>query len=243
MIVMVLMAVVVMVLMIMGVVMGCPELRHQFIHKRLLSLDHLQNLIPGNLIPGSCDNGCSRIQLPDLLYTQLQLLRFCILGTAQYYSSGILNLIVKKLAKGFHLLGGFHCIDNRHQRVQLHAVVFFLHLFHRSYHIGKLPDAGGFNENPVRMIHFNHFPETSVKISYQGTADTAGIQFPDLYAGILQKSSVNTNFPIFIFHQNNLLILKHFFQHFLDQCGFTCPQKSGNNINFDHFQFLLSIIK
>ena len=75
--------IVVMVLMFMFLLILRMTCLCKHLHlKVILSFHNLKNLLAADRVPIGCNDCCIRIQLLDLLYTELQLLRCCILAAA-----------------------------------------------------------------------------------------------------------------------------------------------------------------
>ena len=84
--------------------------------------------------------------------------------------------------------------------------------------------------------------EACVGVDLMPTEERESISLCDLYAGIFEESSIDTDLAKFIFDQNNLLAWKYFLQHLLDQCGLAGSKETGNNLNLCHVLFLLSLL-
>ena len=77
------MVVMVMMLVLMLCLILCVTCLCKHLHlKVVLSLDNLKDLLTTDRLPIGCDDRCLRVQLLDLLYTELKLLRCSILAAA-----------------------------------------------------------------------------------------------------------------------------------------------------------------
>ena len=231
------MIVVVMVMMVMVMLL--------VIHRRIIFeilhdifyicgvLHRLQDLYPGNIIPCGGYHSCFRIMLPDTACSIHQLLFRYILGTAEYYGSCSFDLIQEELSEVLHIDLCLGHIDNGSCRIQL-KIHMFCGLLDRLYHIGKLSDSRGFDDDPVRVILIYDLLQSLTEISHQRAADAAGIQFIYLDACFLHESTVHTDLTEFILDQDQLLSGKCFLDQFFDKCCFSGSQESGNDVYLSH---------
>ena len=183
-------------------------------------LHRFQDLLSGYIIPCGGDDPCFTVMLADLCYRFRQLLIGYILRSAEHHGSCGLDLIQEEFTKVLHVnlrLGHIHhscsCIQ-----LQIHG---FRRLLDRLYHIGKLSDARRLDDDAVRMVLLHYLLQSFAEVTYQRTADAAGIQFIYNDAGILQKPSVNTDLTEFILDQNHLLTGKNLLQKLFDQRCFS----------------------
>ena len=218
-------------LVVMLLMMGMLQLLH-CLFQGILPCHGLQNLLAGQLGPGSGHQGGMGIVLADQLHGSIQLrLRHCI-GAGKDDGFGGFNLIIVELAKVFHIYLNLADIRNRHGAAQHH--IFVGHLFHRRDHIAELAHAGGLDHDPVGVILLDHLIQRLAEIAHQAAANAAGVHFRNVNAGILQETAVNTDLTKLIFDQYQLLTAICFLNHFLDQRGLTGAKKSGININCCH---------
>ena len=232
-----------MVVMMMSVFMDMAALRaHFFLHHLLFQgygmFHYLQKLLSVQIPNGSCDNGGSAVDPPEKLHGGRGFVFVHNIRPAHDDRSGVLYLIIEKLAEVSHIhfafLGVYHrCVAVQHQScILLNALYCF-------DHIGELAHAGWLDQDPVRMIGGDNFLQGSAEISYQRAADTAGIHLPDLDPRFLQETAVDADLSEFVFNKDHLFILEGFFQKFFDQSCFSGSKKSGYNINFCHYLFPL----
>ena len=199
---------------------------------------YLQKLLSVQIPNGSCDNGGSAVDPPEKLHGGRGFVFVHNIRPAHDDRSGVLYLIIEKLAEISHIhfafLGVYHrCVAVQHQScILLNALYCF-------DHIGELAHAGWLDQDPVRMIGGDNFLQGSAEISYQRAADTAGIHLPDLDPRFLQETAVDADLSEFVFNKDHLFILEGFFQKFFDQSCFSGSKKSGYNINFCHYLFPL----
>ncbi len=118
------------------------------------------------------------------------------------YRRGAFDLIVKKLAEVLHIHLAFIDIDNGGIAAELRTACPCV--FNRSYNVGKLSYSGGLDKDPVRVEFIEHLYKCRGKIAHERAADAAGIHFGDLYAGILQKSAVDTDLAELVLDEDEL---------------------------------------
>ena len=182
--------------------------------------------------PGSGDDGSLCIVLSQQLHGSIQLLLRDGIGTGQDDGGSRLDLVVVELtevlAVDLHLTG----VNHSYGVTQGHFLVG--HLVHSTDDIGQLANAGGLNQNPVRMVLVNHLLQSLAEVAHQGAADAAGVHLGDVDAGILQETAVNADLAEFVLNQNQLLTGIGLFDHFLNEGGLACTQEATVNINFGH---------
>ena len=146
--------------------------------------------------------------LSNELYALFHLILRSLLCPAQNDSARALNLVIIEFAKVLHVHLALGDIGNRYTAAQLH----FRHLIRDSvyclHNIGQLAYSGRLDQNPIRRILAQNFLQRLGKISYQRTADTAGIHLCNLNPRLLQKSSVDSDLAEFIFNQYDLFSLQ-----------------------------------
>ena len=197
---------------------------------RILPLHGLQQLCAGKILPGSRYHRCIGIVLPQQRNGCIQLCLGNHIRTGKDDRFGGFDLIVIELAEILHIhldLAGINHSDGTAQR---NCIIG--HLFHSCDHIGKLANAGGLDDDPIRSILIDHLGQSLAKITHQGAANTAGIHLGNVNAGILQKSAVNANLTKFVFDQHQFFPLISLRDHFFDQCCLAGAQKAGINIDF-----------
>ena len=127
-----------------------------------------------------CSNDISiLIEAADQLNGFLNFLLICHIGAAQNNSTRISNLIREKFSEISQVHFAFFHIRHCGITVEL-DLTFIFHVLHSLDHIGQLSYTGGFNNDAVRMVFLHHLHQRCTKITYQGTADAAGIHLADL---------------------------------------------------------------
>ena len=152
---------------------------------------------------------------PEHGYRGIQLVLRDHICTGQQDRGSSFYLIVVELTEvlhiDLHLAGIYHGC----RKAQLHRIPG--NLFHRGNHVGKLAHAGRLNNDSVRCVFLNHLGQRPAKVSHQAAANTTGVHFGNVDAGLLHKAPVNANLAELIFDQHQLLSRISFRDHFLDQ--------------------------
>ena len=111
-------------------------------------------------------------------------------------------------------------------------------LVHQIHHgaadVGELAHAGGLDDDAVGMIGVHQLVQCGLKVAHQRAADAAGIQFGNLDAGIAHEAAVHADLAVFVFQQNDLLVIERAAEQFFDQRGFARAQEAGYNVDFGH---------
>ena len=92
------------------------------------------------------------------------------------------HLIVKELAEILHIHLAFHGVHHRGGAIKGEGLVNALY---GPDHIAQLAYAAGLDQDTVRMELLQYLGKGLGKIPHQGAADTTGVHFRDLDAGVL----------------------------------------------------------
>ena len=101
----------------------------------------------------------------------------------KHHTRSVAYLIDKKLAEIFHIHFALICVHYSAESIQ--NAVFHVRTLHRAYHVAQFPHARRLDNNPIGSILFFHLLQRLREIAHQRTADTPGIHFGDIHAGIL----------------------------------------------------------
>ena len=186
----------------------------QFRCQRSLSLHSLDQLLAGQVIPGSGNHSCLGIMLPQQCNGSIQLGLGNSIGTGKDDGVSGLHLVIVEFAEVLHVKLDLAGISHCNSVSQLHIMAG--DLLHGADHIGQLAHAGGFNDDPVGMVLGDDLLQRLAEITHQTAANTAGIHLGDVDAGFLQETAVNTDLTEFVFNQHQFLALIAFRDHFLD---------------------------
>ena len=195
-----------------------------------LSFHGRDQLFTSQLIPGRCDDGCLLVVLAQHCHSSIQFGLRHRIGAGQNDGRCGFNLIVVELAEVLHIDFHLTAVHNSHSIAQSDLISH--NLLHSTNDIGQFAHTGGFNDNAVRIVLLNNLSQSLAEIAHQRAADTAGVHFSDIDAGILQETAIDADLAEFIFDENQLLSLIGLLNHFLDKGGLTCTQKTGIDINF-----------
>ena len=238
--VLVLLVVIVIVVVMMAaavvIVVLVPQALHfhfrQLRSQGRLALHGRHQLLAGELIPGSRDDGSHLIVLAQHGNGGVQLELGDGIGAGQNDGGGGLDLVVIELAEVLHIHLDLAGVHHGHSVAQGHIVAG--DLVHRADHVGQLAHTGGLDDDPVGGILRDHLFQRPAEIAHQGAADAAGVHLGNVDARVLQKAAVNADLAKLILNQHQLLTLVALRNHLLDQRGLARAQEAGININFGH---------
>ena len=202
--------------------------------QRILLLHGLHKLLTGELLPWGGDDHSRGVLFPEHGHSGLKLILFHIRRSGEDNGSRIFNLVVIKFAKVLHVdlaLGG---VCHGYHAADLHILGFGT--LYGLRHIAELANAGGLDENTVRMVFLHDLFQGLAKVTYQRAADAAGVHLRDLNAGLLQKAAIDTDLAELIFDEHDFLTGIDFLNQLFDERGLTSTQKTGENIYFCHNQ-------
>ena len=184
--------------------MLCPHFGKQLVSQGDL-LHRGEDGFAVQLVPGRCENGGAGVLLPQQCNGGLQFLLTELLSPGEDNRPGRLNLIIIELAKVLHIDLDLCGVRHSDKAVQLHIRNLGGGILHRHNHIAELANAGGLNQNPVRLKLGLNILEGLVEVPHQRTADASGGHLADLHAGLLQKAAVNADLTELIFDEHQLL--------------------------------------
>ena len=194
-------------------------------------------LLAGQLAPGGGDDGSLVVVLPEHGHGSIQLGLGNGIGTGQDDGGGGFDLVVVELAEVLHIDLHLTGIHNGHGVANGNFLVG--DLVDSTDHIRQLANAGGLDDDPVRMILVDHPGQGLAEVAHQRAADAAGVHLGDVDAGILQKAAVNADLAELVLDQHQLLPLVAFSDHLFDQGRLARAEEAGENINFCHKKHLL----
>ena len=194
-----------------------------------------------HLIPGGGQNGSVGVLFTQHGNRVLQLGLGQLLGAGQNDGSGVLHLIVVKLAEVLHVHLHLGAVHHGGVAVQLHFGHLSGGLFHGGDDVGQLAHAGGLDQDAVGVILLLHVFQGLMEVAHQTAADAAGGHLGDLHAGLLQETAVNGDLAEFVFDQHQLLAGEGLGKELFDQSSFAGAQKAGDNIDFRHGKHLQMI--
>ena len=191
-----------------------------------------QQLLPVQFVPRGRHDGRSRVLFPQQRNTGIQLVLLHPAGAAQNNGTGVLHLVVEKLAEILHIHLGLGGVHHGGKAVQHH--IRHLQILHRTDNVAQLSDAGRLDKDPVRVIGVHHLPQRLAEIPNQTAADAAAVHFGNVDPGLLQKAAVNADLTKLIFNEHQLLAGISLGNQLLDKGRFAGAQKAGENIDFSH---------
>ena len=197
-----------------------------------LAFHGMQQLLTGQIAPGSGDDGGSGIVLSQQLHSGVQLLLGDRIGTGQDDGGGSFDLVVVELTEVLHVDLHLTGIADSHGVAQGHILIG--DLFHSADHIGQLAHAGGLDDDPVRIVFGDHLLQSLAEVTHKRAADAAGVHLGDVDARLLEEAAVDTDLAELILNQDQFLARVGFLNHLFDEGGLTGTQEAGININFRH---------
>ena len=167
MVMVVMLVVMMMVMMVMMVVLQFL----QFLLQTVLAFHGLQQLLPGQFVPG-CNHQCSFcIVLPQQGNGRIQLGLGNVSGTGKDNGGSSFDLVVVELAKVLHIDLNLTCIG--HSDLITEDNIVARNLLHRGYHIAELTHTGRLDDDTVGVILLDDLGQRLAEIAHQRAADAA----------------------------------------------------------------------
>ena len=208
---------------------------------RLAGFDDFQQRVSGQVIPRRRHDADARMLLLDQRAALLDAFSGEQLRAAENDGRARLDLIQEEFAEVLHIHAALAGIDNRRTAGHNQISVTLLRMLDRNKDLAELADTGRLNQQAVRMVLLNQLIDCLLEVADQRAADAAGIQFVHNNAGILHKASINADFAVLVFQQDDLFLADAAGQQLLDERGLACTEKAGNNIHLYHSCYLLFI--
>ena len=149
MIVMMVMVVIMLMVMVMSLFHLILQIQHVVFHD-------FQYLFPSKLCRRCGHDMSLIIQSAQGLHRFIHLILRRNVRSAENDGAGILYLILIEFSEISQIHLAFIHISHCDMTVQK-QVAFFLYPFHSLHHIGKHTDAGGLDDDTIRMVGVNHF--------------------------------------------------------------------------------------
>ena len=235
--VMVMVVVMMLVLVLIVVVMVLlVDLVH--VDQRLGRLDGLEDHVGGQLVPRRGDDARGGILLTQHCDVRVDLVLAGHLRAAEDNRLGAAHLIAEELAEILHIHFAFARVHDGHAAGE-HQLVLLFGLRHDMTDVAKLAHAGRLDDQPVGMILLDQLVDRLGEIAHQRAADAAGVHLGHGNAAVLHEAAVNADLAVFVFKQNDLLVLHRAAKQLFNQRRLTGAQKTGNNVDLDHNKDLL----
>ena len=199
----------------------------------LVGLHGFEDLRAGDLVPGGGDDDGVAVVRAQLFHRGGHLLLAHILGAGEDDGVGVLDLVVEELAEVFHVHFALGGVGHGDEAVEGHGR-FLRRALHGADHVAQLAHARRLDDDPVGVELLDHVVQGTAEIAHQGAANTSGVHFGDIDAGLLEKAAVDADLAEFVFDQHHLLALIGFLEQFFDQRGFSGTQEAGDNVYFRH---------
>ena len=224
----------VLVLVLVGVLLvGLGSHSDQLSLEVVLGGHGLQDLLAGQGVPGSGDDGGGGVLLTQHGYSGGDLFLGGVLGAAQDDAACVADLVVVELTEVLHIHLDLVDVGHGNEAAQLN-IQMLGHALDSAGHVGQLADAGGLDNDAVGVVLLHHLLQSGAEIAHQRAADAAGVQLIDLDAGLLQKAAVDADLAELVLDEHDLLACKGLFDELLDKGGLTGAKEAGENINFGH---------
>ena len=193
----------------------------------------LQDLLAGQGVPGSGDDGGGGVLLTQHGHSGGDLFLGGVLGAAQDDAACVADLVVVELTEVLHIHLDLVDVGHSNEAAQLN-IQMLGHALDSAGHVGQLADAGGLDNDAVGVVLLYHLLQSGAEIAHQRAADAAGVQLIDLDAGLLQKAAVDANLAELVLDEHDLLACKGLFDELLDKGGLTGAKEAGENIDLGH---------
>ena len=192
----------------------------------LALLNHFQHEIRIHVIPRRRNDPGVRMHFGNQETALFHPVRRQQLRPAENHGGRALHLIQEELPEVFHIHPAFARVHNRGAAADFNIRVPFLRLLHGGKDLAQLSDAGRLHQNPIRMIGVNQLIDRRLKISRQGAADAARVQFRHSDSRILHKTAVNADFTVLILQQHHFFPAQAAGQQLPDQRRLSRTQKT-----------------
>ena len=193
----------------------------------------LQDLLAGQGVPGSGDDGGGGVLLTQHGHSGGDLFLGGVLGAAQDDAACVADLVVVELTEVLHIHLDLVDVGHGNEAAQLN-IQMLGHALDSAGHVGQLADAGGLDNDAVGVVLLHHLLQSGAEIAHQRAADAAGVQLIDLDAGLLQKAAVDADLAELVLDEHDLLACKGLFDELLDKGGLTGAKEAGENIDLGH---------
>ena len=193
----------------------------------------LQDLLAGQGVPGSGDDGSGGVLLAQHGHSGGDLFLGGVLGAAQDDAACVADLVVVELTEVLHIHLDLVDVGHGDEAAQLN-IQMLGHALDSAGHVGQLADAGGLDDDAVGVVLLHHLLQSGAEIAHQRAADAAGVQLIDLDAGLLQKAAVDADLAELVLDEHDLLACKGLFDELLDKGGLTGAKEAGENIDLGH---------
>ena len=223
---------VVMVMMLMVSMATVMLQLSQLLCNGILTFHSSQQLGSRQFCPRGRDQRRMVITLPQQGHRCVQFRLRDGIGAGQDDGRSGFDLVIVELTKVLHI--DLYLAGIRHRNGITQGYIVTGDLLYRLLYVGQLTHAGWLNNDTVGMVLFYDLFQCLAEIAHQAAADTAGVHFRDVDAGILQETAIDADLAEFILNQHQLLILIGFLNHFLDQGRLASSQEAGVNVDFRH---------
>ena len=206
----------------------------QLVGESIGTLYGLEDLGAGKIVPGGGYDKGFGVALAEKLHGSGELCLAQALGAAEHDGTGVLHLVIIKLAEIFHIHFAFACIANCGGGGYAEA----LNAGNGLDYIAELANTGGLYEYAVGGVFLHDLLQRGGEVAHKGAADAAGVQLVHLNTGFLHKASVNAYLAELVFDEDDFLSRIGFGNELFYKGGFSGAEETGKNINFCHIETL-----
>lgn len=203
--------------------------------QRVDTLHNVNYLLAVKLRPRSGDDSSIGVELAEHSGCGDDLAVGGGVGAAENDNVGIVNLIVEKFAE----VADIHAAAAGINDSDLCADLAAGHARNGLCNVGELTYARRLDEDAVGIVLVDDLLQSRGEVADEGAADAAGIHLGYLNAGISQEAAVNGDLAELVFDKDELLALVALRDELADERGFSCSEKSGENVYFSQGYYLL----
>ena len=221
------------IVIVMMVMVVC--LLHQLVKdrgKRIGTRGSRKDLLTGKLIPRRSNNHSIGIVLAQERNTRGNGRLAHISGTRKHDGASVLNLVIEKLTKVFHIHTALLGVNHNRGTAKLGALK--REPLHRTDHIAELTNTRGLDQDTVGCILGHNLLECLVEVTDKTAADATGIHLINGNTGLSEKAPVNTDLTKLVFNQHKLFARIGLGNQFFDQRSLSRTEKARKNINPCH---------
>ncbi len=224
----VLIMIVMMMLMLMMLVCLMCEMR-KLVRKRGFLLHGGEDLRTSKCVPIGRNKNSIGIMLAEKLDACGNFVFRHSRRMAEDNASGMLHLIVEKLAEILHVHTALFRVYNGDRGIQLHFVRS--DRLNRTDDVAQLANTRRLDQNALGRVFFNDLRKRTAEIADKAATDTTGVHLGRLDARLSKKCAVHADLAKFVLDQNDLFFIICLGDQLFDQCRLACAEKSGKNID------------
>ena len=196
-----------------------------------LAVHDRDNLLAVEGSPIGRDDCGRRVFLLQQIHRRIDLGLARVAGAAEDQAGSMADLVIIKLTEILHIEFDLVHITDRDKAVEGDRQ-HFGHALHRAGHVRQFANAGRLDQDTVGVVGIHNLLERFAEIADKAAADTAGVEFVDLDAGLPHEAAVDADFTELIFDQHELFTAEGFLNQLFDEGCLARAKEAGKNINF-----------